>query len=298
MSRQGLELNIANGLWAQQGHAFLPSFLEIAKNDYQANVKQTDFQTGAAAAMTEINRWVAEKTKDKIQQILSPGSLNSQTRLVLVNAIYFKGLWAKPFQKPQTSPQPFQLAGGGQIEVPLMHHFDDVRYMENADFQAVELPYQSNQLSMVILLPRQVDGCAKLEQQLTSALLTNALRQMKSEKVDLFVPRFKLESGFDLRSTLTGMGMTDAFSSKADFSGIDGSRLLYISGVFHKAWGEVNEEGTEAAAATAVGVTAMAIKKPVTPPVFRADHSFIFLIREPRSGSVLFLGRMMQPGKS
>ncbi len=295
--QEGIELNIANALWTQKGHPFLSDFVKVAKREYQANINQADFKTGAEAARGEINAWVAQKTKDKIQDILPSGSLNSLTRLVLANAIYFKGLWANPYDKAQTSVQPFHLSAASRIDVPLMHLFDNVKYMENTDFQAVELPYKSNTLSMVVLLPRQVDACAQMEKQFTTALLSNSLSQMKQRKVEIFLPRFKLESSFELNNTLSRMGMPDAFGEKADFSGMDATRLLYISGIFHKAWGEVNEEGTEAAAATAVVVATLAIvKPPPPPPVFRADHPFIFLIRDTRSGSLLFLERLANPG--
>jgi len=292
----GIEVNIANALWAQKEHAFLPAFLKIATGDYQANINQVDFKTAAEAARGEINRWVAQKTKDKIQDLLPSGSLTDLTRLVLANAIYFKGTWAKPYDKAETSTQPFHLSAARQADVPLMHHFDEVRYMEEGAFQAVELPYQGGELSMVVLLPRQVDGCGSLENRLSPALLSRSLGQMQQKKVEIFLPRFKLESSFDLSRTLTAMGMPNAFGPQADFSGMDGTRLLYISGVFHKAWGEVNEKGTEAAAATAVAVAAMAVRKPPPPPpVFRADHPFVFLIRDTRSGSILFLGRLAEP---
>ncbi len=295
--QKGIELNIANALWAQKSHPLLPAFLEIAKGGYQANVNQADFKTGAEAARAEINGWVAQQTKDKIQNILPPGSLDALTRLVLANAIYFKGVWAKPYDKAETSAQSFHLSMTRQADVPLMHHFDNVRYMEDPDFQAVDLPYASNELSMVILLPRQTEGCGELENRLTPALLSRSLSEMKQQKVEIFLPRFKLESGFELSGTLASMGMPDAFGPKADFSGMDGTRLLYISGVFHKAWGEVNEEGTEAAAATVVAMRALAVMKPPPPPpVFRADHPFIFFIRDTRSGSLLFLGRFADPG--
>src|SRR6266852_4861635 len=148
--QKGIQLTIANALWAQQGHPFLPAFLNITKTDYEANINQADFKTAAEPARGEINRWVAEKTKDRIQNILPPGSLNDATRLVLANAIYFKGIWAAPFQETETSPQPFHLTSASEVEAPLMHHFDDVKYMEHEDFQAVELPYSGNELSMVI----------------------------------------------------------------------------------------------------------------------------------------------------
>jgi len=293
---EGIELNIANALWTQKDPPLLPAFLQITKSEYQANVTQADFRTGAEGARDKINRWVAQKTKDKIQNILPPDSLTDLTRLVLANAIYFKGVWARQFEKAGTSNQPFLLSTARHVEVPLMHHFDEVRYTEDADFQAVELPYKGGGLSMVILLPRQVDACSKLEDRLTPALLSRSFGGMKKQKVEIFLPRFKLESSFELNDTLAKMGMRDAFGPKADFSGMDGTESLYISGVFHKAWGEVNEEGTEAAAATAVVMTRSAvIKQPPPPPIFRADHPFIFLIRDTRSGSVLFLGRLVDP---
>lgn len=297
--QKGIELSIANALWAQKGHPFLPTFLETAKGEYQANVAQADFETGADAARGQINRWVAQKTKDKIRDILPPGSLNQLTRLVLANAIYFKGVWAKPYEKAGTSTQPFHLTLTRQADVPLMHHFDEVRYMENTDFQAVELPYRGGGLSMVVLLPRRVDGCGQLQDRLAPPLLSGALRQMKHQKVEIFLPRFKVESSFKLNDMLARMGMPDAFGPKANFSGMDaGAGSLFISGVFHKAWGEVKEEGTEAAAATAVAVEAAGIPMhpPPPPPVFRADHPFIFLIRDTRSGTLLFLGRLADPG--
>jgi serine protease inhibitor len=294
--QKGVELNVANSLWAQKRYPFLPAFLDVAKNDYQANINQADFVAESEAVRIEINQWVEKKTKDRIRNILPRGSLDHLTRLVLLNAIYFKGIWAKPYDKSQTSIQPFHVSAARQTNVRLMHHFDEVRYAENDDFQAVELPYQGEELSMVVLLPRQIDGSGKLENQLTPALLTRALKDMRRQRVEIFLPRFKLESSIGLNDVLSKMGMPDAFSPESDFSGMDGIKFLYISGIFHKAWGEVNEEGTEAAAATAVAVAGRAISKPPPPPpVFRADRPFIFLIREVRSGSILFLGRLSEP---
>jgi serpin B len=298
-NQKAVELSIANGLWTQAGHPFLPAFLNAAKADYQANLGQVDFKTGAEAVRGGINRWVAQKTKDKIRNLLPPGSLTALTRLVLANAIYFKGAWANRFEKAQTSPQPFHRSRASQIQAPLMHHFDTVKYMENRDFQAVELPYRGSDLSMIVLLPRQVEGCGQLESRLTPALLSGLAAQLEPQRVEIFLPRFTLESGFDLSNTLGKMGMPDAFGPKADFSGMDGTRFLFISGVFHKAWGEVKEEGTEAAAATAAAVVTFsaAIRPPAPAPVFRADHPFLFLIHESRSGSILFLGRLADPTK-
>ncbi len=293
----GVQLNVANALWGQQGHPFLPEFLRTAKGEYQANIKQADFATAAEAARNEINRWVEQQTKDKIMDLLPPGSLNGATRLVLANAVYFKGIWAKQFKKAETTTQPFHISNSREAQAPLMHHFDEVRYMENGDFQAVELPYQGGRISMLVLLPRQVEGCGALENMLSAAMSSRSLSQMKQQKVELFLPRFKLESDFKLNGALANLGMKDPFGPKADFSGMDGARDLYISDVFHKAWGEVNEEGTEAAAATGVVAALASVRRAPPPiPVFRADHPFIFLIRDTRSGSVLFLGRFAHPG--
>ncbi len=295
--QQGIELTVANALWAQTGHPFLPAFLKTATDEYQANINQADFKTKAESARTEINQWVTEQTKDEIRDILPPGSLDASTRLVLANAIYFKGLWAEHYDKAATSPQTFHRSANSLAQVPLMHHFDNVRYAEESDFQAVELPYKGGELSMVVLLPRQIEGCGALESRLTPGLISRSLGRMKNQRVEIFLPRFKLESSFDLSATLARMGMSNAFGPQADFSGMDGTRLLCISGVFHKAWGEVNEEGTEAAAATVVGVVTNAVMEPPPPPpVFRADHPFIFFIRVTRSGTILFLGRFAEPG--
>ncbi|MGA2173462.1 MAG: serpin family protein [Verrucomicrobiota bacterium] len=299
--QKGIQLDIANALWAQQGEPFLPAFLKIAKDDYQASVKQADFQTDADAVRREINRWVAQKTRDKIQDILPPGSVDSATALVLANAIYFKGLWGSPFEKAATSIQPFHLSASSHADALLMHRVGDVSYTGNDDFQAVELPYDGYELSMMILLPRQIDALGQLEKQLSPTFLARLDAQMPIQEVEIFLPKFKLESDFKLNDTLAKMGMPDAFIwRKADFSGLNGANDLFISGVFHKAWVEVTEGGTESAAATAVVMTRSteSVAKPPPPPpppVFRADHPFLFLIRDTRSGSLLFVGRLADP---
>ncbi len=294
---KGIELSIANGLWAQKEYPFLPEFLNVARNDYAANIQQVDFKTEAEAARNEINRWVEDKTKGKIQNLLPSGSLDALTRLVLANAVYFKGTWTKRFEKEQTATQPFHVSAATQVSVPLMHHFDEVKYTENAELQAVELPYSKGELAMVILLPRQVEGCGKLEGPLSPEVLARTLGALNRQRVEIFLPRFKLESRFQLKPPLAEMGMVNAFTPKADFSGIDGSRGLNISEVFHKAWGLVNEEGTEAAAATGTVMTLSAARPSRPPVVFRADHPFVFFIRDTRSGSILFLGRLSDPSR-
>jgi serpin B len=294
--QRGLQINVANALWAQQGHPFLPPFLNIARRGYHANVNLANFETGAESARNEINAWVAQTTHDRIKDILPAGSVDARTRLVLANAIYFKGAWAVPFHTNETHPLPFHLSKTTEVRMPLMHQVDRVRYMEDAALQAVDLPYSGKELAMLVLLPKRIDGCAELGARLTPQMLLSTLAQMQAQKVEIFLPRFKLDARYDLVAPLAGMGMSDAFGSKANFSGIDGTRELFISGVFHKAWVEVSEEGTEAAAATVTTFKATSVMRPpAPPPVFRADHPFIFLIRDVRSGSILFLGRLAQP---
>ncbi len=295
-SRQAVALNMANALWARQGHPFLPAFLGTARNDYQANISQADFQAEAPSVLRTINDWVAQKTQDKIKNLLPPGSINGQTHLVLANAIYFKGGWATEFRQAQTSQQPFHTDARAQVNVPLMYRTGTIRYMDNDTFQAVELPYKGNRISMVIFLPRVVDGCAQMEAGLTADAVSQALSQFKPLEVELLVPKFEASSTFELNDPLKSMGMVDAFGPSADFSGMDGTRNLYISLVMHEAWVKVNEEGTEAAAATTVTVQARSVRRPINPPiVFRADHPFVFLIRDTQSGAILFLGRLSKP---
>lgn len=293
-----LEFNIANALWTQEGYPFLSDFLDLARNQYQASVNQADFLTQADAVTVEINNWVAQKTHDRILNILSPGTLGPLTRLVLANAIYFKGIWATSFAATNTSTQPFHVSVTNVVPVGMMHQpLASVRYLENDQFQAVELPYATNQASMLILLPRQVDGLHQLEQQLSPALLSAVLAGMYQHDVEIFLPRFTLESSFGLNSALVEMGMPDAFvPGVADFSGLDGTQDLYISDVIHKAWGEVNEAGTEAAAATVVVIGTTAVGPPT--PVFRADHPFLFFIRDTQTGSLLFIGRLAEPSQA
>ncbi len=302
-----IQLNIANALWTQVGFPFLPAFLETASNQYQAGVNQADFTANPAAVAQAINDWVAQKTKHKIQNIVPPGDINSRTRVVLANAIYFNGSWTYAFAETNTSIQPFYVSSTNQVEVPLMHqplvdlypaqHGRAFNYMQTADFQALELPYGSNQLSMVLLLPTRIDGLAQLEQQLSPGFVSNVLARMYPEEVEIFLPRFTNDSSFNLTTTLSQMGMPDAFTpGLADFSGMDGMNDLFLSFVLHKAWVQVDEAGTEAAAATVGGATTSGFSP--GPPPFRADHPFVFLIRDTQTGNLLFLGRVTNPSKS
>jgi serpin B len=293
------QLSIANRLWGQQGYHFLEGFLKTLRDDYQADLEQLDFQTQPERARQTINDWVAQATQGKIKDLIPSGLLNEMTRLVLTNAVYFKGKWQQPFKPDATKPAPFFLSAGKQADVPMMYQKQRCRFGKfdlagQAGLQVLELPYQGDELSMVVLLPNQKDGLSALEKQLTVENLKLWTTKLSLPEVKIWLPKFKLSAEFQLRDVLADLGMPLAFTPhRADFSGMDGQHDLYISAVVHKAYVDVNEEGTEAAAATGVAVGAMAM--PANPPEFRADHPFLFLIRDKKTGCILFMGRMTDP---
>jgi serine protease inhibitor len=292
-AKGGYELTVANALWGQKDYKFLPDFLTLVRENYGGDLRQVDFVKQTEEARKTINAWVESKTKDKIKELIKPGTLDSMTRLVLTNAIYFKGKWESPFKPERTQDSPFVLLDGQKVNVPMMHQTGKFGYMETNDIWVLEMPYVNNDLSMVVLLPKQADGVKGLEKQLVSDNLAGWLANIHKREVQVFFPRFKMTSEFELAKVLSAMGMPDAFSGKADFSGMTGSHDLLISAVVHKAYVDVNEEGTEAAAATGVTMKLTSIGAP--PAVFRADHPFIFLIRDNQTGSILFLGRVANP---
>ena len=295
--RGGVELSVANALWAQKDYRFLTAFLDLTKKHYGAAPEQVDFRRAAEAARRKINAWVERRTKNKIRELIKPGVLNPLTRLVLTNAIYFKGAWRSPFKERWTRPDQFRLSAGKSVRVPMMNQTETFGYREDEErrLQILELPYKGNDVSMVVLLPRKVDGLGQIENALSVKNLAAWTGRMKRRSVRVILPRFKMTSQFGLAGILAAMGMPDAFDERADFSGMDGRKWLYISAVIHKAFVDVNERGTEAAAATAVVAKEKGIARHQRPPVFRADHPFLFVIRENRSGSILFLGRVANP---
>ena len=299
-SHNGYQLRVADALWVQRGYPILDSFLKLNKEDYGAGFNHVDFKGATEAARLTINKWVEQKTNDKITNLIQPGALNTETRLVLTNAIYFKGDWQTHFERGATEDEDFHLSHAQRIRVPLMNRQGGFNYFDGGKFQALELPYVSGELSMIVLLPRELDGLPELETSLTEANMRQWLGQLRHiPKVIVALPKFKMTQQFGLGATLAKMGMPRAFERDADFSGMSSERDLWISAVIHKAFIEVNEEGTEAAAATAVVMTGALARRPdPTPPiVFRADHPFIFLIRDNRSGSILFMGRVTDPTK-
>ena len=257
-----------------------------------------DFKGSTEAARLAINQWVEQKTANKIKDLLPHGALKPTTRLVLTNAIYFKGDWQTQFDKAQTKDEDFHLSPAQTKKVPLMHREGGFNYFNGGTFQVLEIPYKSNELSMVIFLPKDPGGLPALEESLTSSNTQQWLGQLRPvPKVIVTMPKFKTTQQFELAGTLAAMGMPQAFTASADFSGMTGKKDLAISAVIHKAYIDVNEEGTEAAAATGVTMRTMAARapNPAPPPIFRADHPFVFLIRDHRSNSILFMGRTADP---
>ena len=250
------------------------------------------------AARGIINAWVEKETHDKIKNLIPKGALTPLTKLVLTNAIYFKGTWEVPFEKSQTKAGPFH-AGSEKQEVPLMNRHAAMSYAETPDYQAIELPYKGRETSMLVWLPRKAEGLADLEKALSGAAIAATVKAMQSRvTVDLTLPRFKVETESSLQEPLAALGMKDVFDEqKADLTGMhSGREALSISAVIHKAFVDVNEEGTEAAAATGVVVGATSVQLPVEPKVFRADRPFLFAIRHIPSSTVLFLGRLSKIG--
>jgi serpin B len=294
--RRGIELSAANGLWAQTNHPLLPAFVDLARQKCEAVVKQVDFRTQTEPAAREINAWVSGKTKGKIGAIIPAGLLGRDSKLVLVNAIYFKGTWKTKFDPKLTRDSDFHLDAEHSVKCPMMACSGRFRYGYHrgppASCDVIELPYVGGDFSLIAILPLELEGLADLESKLTTENLATWLASLRETEVPVWLPKFRLETGFSLDETLSAMGMRDAFGGHADFSGIDGTDTLYISSVLHRAYVEINEEGTTAAAATANLVPMTNI-----PLIFRADHPFLFLIRDNRSGSILFLGRLVDPTK-
>ena len=296
-------LENANAIWVEKMFPILGTFKTAVTEKYGAKIRSADFSGQPEAERLGINSWVEGKTHNKIQNLMPAGSVNAMTRLVLVNAIYFKGDWFHAFDKARTVNAPFHPPspeGSGvtgalekTVTVPMMTMKPKrFGYLENDCFQCLELPYKGEEVSMLIFLPRKKINFSDL-QSMFAEVETNPLRKTR---VEIHLPRFKTTSLFDLKQSLTALGLTDAFDPQlADFSGISGTRDLFISAAVHKAFVEVNEEGTEAAAATGIGIGVTSM--PMPPKIFRADRPFIFLIRENASGKILFMGRITNPLK-
>ena len=288
---QGFRLNVANALWGQTGESFEGPFLDTLAQNYGAGMHVVDFVGATESSRVLINDWVSDRTETRIKELLPKGSIDSDTRLVLTNAIYFNAAWATPFEKAKTAPANFTLGDGSTVKVETMAGYQEAAYGAGADYAAVALPYDGGELSMVLILPTQGTLDA-FEAGLTSASLSSLVGGMSTHGVTITMPRFKIESSFSLADQLTKLGMVDAFSDAADFSGISGKKGLSIGSVVHKAYVDVSETGTEAAAAT--GVT-LGVTSAPEPAEIHLDHPYLFLIRDNATKSILFLGRVANP---
>lgn len=287
-------LHVANSLWPHQKYRFLDTYLALLKEQYGVSITPVDYENALEAARKMINEWVEQNTQDKIKNVIPPGMLDTLARLVLVNAIYFKGTWEHQFDPTRTKDEPFHVTPDKTIQVPMMTQSEYMRYGETEDLQVLELPYVGEDLSMLVLLPKKMDGLSSLEASVSVENIELWQQSLEGHRVHVFLPKFEMTTAFKLSDVLRAMGMADAFTwPGANFSGMDGSDLLYISEVIHKAFVNVDEEGTEAAAATVV-LMRMGGAGPVE-PTFRADHPFLFLIQENRTGSILFMGRVVDP---
>lgn len=288
------QLTVANRLWGQKDYGFLPGFTKIGQDYYGAGLQEVDYIGATEEARQTINAWVEKQTRDKIKNLIPPGVLNDLSRLVLTNAIYFKAPWLSPFEPKATKPATFHLADGKTVQAPMMHASNErLQYADHGTFSLVEVPYEGRQQSMIVLLPRKNDGLRDLEKQVTAANLEKWVAKSSTYLVDLKLPKFKITAEFKLNDVLKQMGMKDAFVfGKADFTGMATREKLYITAVLHKAFVDVNEAGTEAAASTAIVIGTRSLPPSAN---FHADHPFLFLIRDNQSGSILFVGRVSNP---
>jgi len=289
------QLAIANGLWVEKGFPIEAAFEQTIQTLYGAPLRQLDFRTQTEQARETINSWTAAHTNDKIQDLFAPGSIDPTTKLVLTSAIYFYGKWNSPFSPDATHSEPFHLGEGGTTEAKFMHQKSDFLYSKTPAAQILEMRYKGTSLAFDILLPKAVGGLPDLEHSITADALQGWFGGLRSCKVDAAVPKFRAEAGFSLRDMLSHLGMAEAFSIGADLSGIDGRHDLSVGDVVHKAYVDVSEEGTEAAAATGITVRPLAMRRMERVVVFRADHPFAFFIRDTASGVILFEGRLVTP---
>ncbi|HUC88618.1 MAG TPA: serpin family protein [Candidatus Paceibacterota bacterium] len=299
-ANQDYQLNIANAIWVQKDFAFLADYLSNVGTYYSAKATNVDFKNATEEARQTINKWVEDKTNDKIKDILLPGILNSSTKLALTDAIYFNGKWIKPFDRKGTKETDFSLYPNGSVKINMMEQKDDkavFNYAENNDLQILEMPYKGNELSMIIILPKKND-LISFEKLFTLSNLNNWKKDLKNQRVNVFIPQFKFDTNYDMVDTLTSMGMPTAFTVNADFSKMDGQKDLSIGAVIHKAFIDVNEDGTEAAAATVVAMTAgSALQQGPRIPEFYANHPFLFVIEDSTNGNILFMGNVVNPSK-
>jgi serpin B len=290
---EGFRLNVVNAIWGQKDYEFLSEFLDVLAENYGAGLRIMDFIREAEKSRIVINDWVSEQTEGCIEDLIPPGAIDELTRLVLTNAIYFNAAWKYPFDDKMTTGGPFYLVEGGQVTVPMMKQTESFGYTKEEGYQAIEMLYDGDELSMVILLPAS-GNFAAFEETVNAQQVSDMISGLQPTQVALTMPQFGFTSEFSLKDTLSDMGMAIAFSGAADFSGMTGNPELFISDVVHKAFVAVDEAGTEAAAATAVIMKLTAVPEP--PVEVTIERPFMFLIRDIETGAILFIGRVMNPG--
>ncbi len=292
---KGFRLNVVNAIWGQQDYKFLETFLDVLAQNYGAGLRALDFKNKPEDSRKIINQWVADQTENRIKDLIPQGAIDTLTRLVLTNAIYFNAAWQAQFDKNNTNSGTFYPLNGNTATAQMMHQTEDFGYAEGENYQAVELPYSGGELSMVILLPK-AGSFADFQSSVNAKKVNDIIGNLTGKSVILSMPKFEFDSSFSLKKTLDDMGMTDAFDpNTADFSGMDGKKDLYITDVIHKAFVSVDENGTEAAAATAVIVGATAM--PVNQVTMSIDRPFIFFIRDIQTGAILFIGQVLTTSK-
>lgn len=290
------QLSIANDLWVDRSFAINPAYSATLRTNYGATATPLDFRTQSEVSRVAINQTIAKQTQDKIKDLIPPGAVPSDTNLILTNAVYFKAEWAEQFNAKRTQNKPFFAAGGDPVQVPTMHQKLHTNYFENDELQVLELPYAGHQTSMLFILPKAKEGLAAVEKTLSSANWSTWCDGLQRVEVQIALPKFKFDSSAMLRKRLTALGMTDAFQrGKANFAGIS-SDGVFIDEVIHKAMIDLDENGTEAAAATAIVMRATAmLPREEEPKKFTADRPFLFALRHPSSGVILFLGKVVNP---
>lgn len=296
MAGETLQLNIANALWAHEGYHFLPDYFNTITQYFGSELRNVNFRGELEPIRQQINRWVYDQTREKIDNLIAPGVLTEDTRLVLVNAIHFLGKWMSEFNKNNTRKDIFHTIDGQKAEKEFMRRTAWYRYYRGIGLQAIELPYAGGNFSMVVVLPDEDTGIDQVAKRLDAAEFLTISTQMRNTHVDLRLPRFEIETSVDLERLLSDMGMPTAFSKRADFSGMTGDDSLMIDKVIHRAMIDVEESGTEAAAATAV---VMIMKTSIDPEPeetipFHADRPFLFFIKDNTYHSILFMGKLVK----
>jgi serpin B len=292
-NKQNVELSIANSIWPQKDYKFKPDYLNLLKIAYKTQVTECDFAKNPNGEAQKINKWVENKTKNKIQNIIKPNGLDASTKLVLANAIYFFGEWKTTFDTAKNEAAPFIKNDGSMVNTTFMNASYSMDYASAEMFKVVSIPYKNNEVSLLVFLPNMPDSFDIALKSLDIRKFTSLKNALKPEKVNLSLPKFKVETEYQLHENLPSMGMSDAFTGKADFSGMTGDKSLFISKVIHKAFVDVSEKGTEAAAATVVIISRNGGSH--IPVDFKADHPFIFMIKDNTTEQILFMGILNDP---